>query len=428
MRTNGLRLVCFMALAWVLAFAGTAHGESAPAADGYRIVALGDSLTAGYEPGMTEKSVPYGYTDRFREQALFHGRAKLGNFAILGLRTDGLLNLLQGAQDGKVLKAADIQDFADPRVAAMAEGIGARTAELRQSLAEANVVLMTIGANDFSDFLRSLLNESAQDAAAAFENDFNTILNKYAEEAEKTVRLTAELAPNARILLADQYLPLPKLFAPDLYDLLYEKAVSPLTATVDALTAKLQAEGINVLPVHVAEKFKGREGGLTHMSVSLEGDAKPDIHPTQAGYEAMAEAFSQAMWQEYRKPAKRPAGVPISVVVGGKEVITANKPVVKPPGVTFLALRDISDAMGAELSWNEKTKTAVFRQNGREVSITIDSKTMVVNGAEQPLSTPAYLQPVGKEKKTYVPLAVIAGGLNYEVDYSKNLQTAFINP
>lgn len=426
-----LRTVCALAASLLLVGTGASavYGESKPAASPYRIVALGDSVTVGYEPGMSVDSIPYGYAERLHEQALFHGRATLDNFGIVGLRSEGLLKLVQGASDGKKLKSNDLQDFSmyDERVALLADQVAGRTADLKQSLAEAELVVMTIGGNDFSHFLMSLKDQSMDNVAKSLDNDYTPLLNQYLENVEKSIRLVSAMAPNAQIWLTDQYLPLPRLFAADLYDKLYEKAVEPLTAAIDGLSAKLRADGIQAGSVHLAELFKGKEGVLTHMSVTLGSDEKPDIHPNQKGYAVIAEAFAQTVWKEYRNPSPRPAGVPISVIVGGKELDSPYKPTLKN-NTTFVALSDVAAATGAELQWIGKTRTAVFRQNGREVSITIGANTLTVDGVQQQLAAPAYLQKIGKEDKTYVPLAVIVSGLKYDVFYSKKLQAAFINP
>ena len=79
------------------------------------------------------------------------------------------------------------------------------------------------------------------------------------------------------------------------------------------------------------------------------------------------------------------------------------------------------------MQWIQKTKTAVFSKDGKEVVIQVGAKTIVVNGVTQSLVTPAYFQQVGKIQKTYVPLAVISAGLDYQVVFRKKLLTAFIN-
>ncbi len=431
---------CAMALLLGLTGLATAFAENvAPVAasqpDVYTIVALGDSISAGYEPGLTEGSIPYGYVERLYEQALFHGRAEAGNYGIIGLRVEGLNRLLQGAVAKETLKAENLQDFSMfPRaeeITAFAQTVADRAADLPATLARADLVTAVIGGNDFRPFLTDLIAQSMDDIAVTLEQTYPRLLEQYTSGYEAALRQIAQMAPQARIVITDQYLPLPELALkltrkddPALYGTLYEQVVKPLTEAVDGLASKLQADGLPIAAVHVAGRFKGAEGRMTHIV------SDKDNHPTQDGYEAIAEAFAEEVWTEYRKPAPRSADVPISVIIRGKEILSDYKPTLVDDR-TFLALRDVSDAMGAALDWDDQTKTAVFRQNGREVSITIDAKTMIVDGVSRPLDTPAYLRSVvvnGKtEGKTYVPLAVIADGLGYKVDYSKKLQTAFIN-
>jgi lysophospholipase L1-like esterase len=396
---------------------GTVEKADAADKDIYRIVALGDSLTVGYEPRMTESSIPYGYADRIYEQALFHGRAELANYGILGLTTPGLNNLLQGASDSRPLQAADLQDFSslDTRVVKQADSVAARTAEIASSLRDADLVVLTIGGNDFGDLIKSMLSQSIEDARKTLADTFETRMNKYTTDLDKMIRLLHTLAPDAQIVMADQYLPLWDTH--DLYPDL-KAAVDKLSARLDQATADYMKENIPVKAVHVSAKFVNKETEYTYITL-FDGN---DIHPKQAGYEAMAEAFAAAVWPEYRKPAPRSTGVPLSVIVNGNEL--ASKPTVLK-NTTFLALRDLANAVQADLKWNQKTKTAEFVKNGKQVSITIGAKSMTVDGVKQPVETPAY---AGKDSKTYVPLSLITKGLDYQVVYRAKLQTAFINP
>lgn len=117
----------------------------------------------------------------------------------------------------------------------------------------------------------------------------------------------------------------------------------------------------------------------------------------------------------------------MSIVVKGKELNTPNKPILKN-GQNFLALKDILNAVGADGKWDNKTSSATVIYGGRTVVITIGSKTIKVNGADVAIDTPAFLHKVGKEDKTYLPLAALATGLGFDVNYSSKLRTAFINP
>lgn len=412
-----LMISAFMALTAVTA--ASAASTVAPKKINYEIVALGDSITVGYEHGMTAKSVPYGYADRLYEQALFHGRASYTNYGIMGLTTTGLYQLLQGADQGKTLDADDLQNnFADfaVEVGIQADSVAAKAPEIAVKLETADLVVMTIGGNDFGAFIKKVLEQPTETARQTIADEFDAAMNNYTTNLNTVIRQLQVMAPNAQILFADQYLPL--WYSHDLYpDLIL--AVNKLANHLDGVVEQLAQEGIPVDVVHISPKFNGKEIALTYANTF-----DYDNHPRQAGYEAIAEAYAEVIWKQYLKPPARSANAPISVIINGNHLSTT--PILKN-NTTFLAIRDFSNAVSADLEWIEKTKTAIFRKNGLEVSLTIGADKLYVNGIAKKLLTPAYLAVVNKQKKTYVPLAAIADGLDYQVIYRTNLKTAFIN-
>lgn len=406
--------------------AGAAEAQQQTANDEYRIVALGDSVSLGYEPGVTAAADIYGYADRLYVNALLHGRARLDNYGALGLQSAGLTKLLAGVAAGSPLTADALQDYsayaADAK--AQADAVAARTPELRASLAAADLVTLTIGGNDFAALVRGLTGSADADAIAAFNATFDDGLNNYAAELQANLRSLRALAPDARIEVADQYSPVSKIAGETLYTAL-NASVDKLSAKLDDIQTQLAAEGVQVDVVHIGSVFRGQEAAYSHFSPLF---GITDIHPTQAGYEQIARAFAAPIWPAYTEvaPSDKKADPAPAIYIKGNRLATANKPQLKS-NTTFLALSDIAAATGAGLKWDNKTKTATFTQNGREVKLAIGAKTITVNGAAQPLQVPAYLQKVGNESKTYVPLAAITGGLGYQVVYQAKLHTAFIN-
>ncbi|WP_230986827.1 stalk domain-containing protein [Cohnella fermenti] len=395
--------------------------------DTYRLVVLGDSVSVGYEPNVTNWNDIYGYGDRLYEQALLHGRSEMSNYAIAGLTTEGLINLLQGAKDKKKLTISQIQDFSqypDERVAQLASDVGSRTPELNESLKQADAVALTIGGNDFLDYVKNLLEEDPKDAIAQLDAEIDGLLNNYTIQAKQAVELLHELAPNAVIKLTDQYLPMPVQYDADLYaDLI--GVTDKLAGLLDQLEQGLDAQDVPLDIVHIRSLFAGKEMSLTHIYYDK------DVHPNQTGYAAIARQFSDSLWHSYTSiPAadktKNGTALAPAIYINGKSLSTPNQPMLKN-STTFLALRDVADATGALVQWDSKTQTATFTKGANKVVIAIGSKTMTVNGIQKELTTAAYLQKVGSEQKTYVPLAAIATGLQYQVVYRSKLNTAFIN-
>ncbi|MRN55562.1 copper amine oxidase [Paenibacillus sp. LC-T2] len=404
--------------------AGSANAAEAaivsqsPQQDVFRIVALGDSITAGYEPGMTESTKPYGYAERLLEQGWYHGRSALNNYGILGLTTTGLSNYTEAIRQGTATTPDGIQaGLPDPRIAQFA----ALVPQVRAELTEADLITITIGGNDVS----SLLLQAGELSEAEFASKVEQLLAVYSSNVKASLENIRSINPQATIILADQYQPAPKIAAGQTYTKLMS-AAERFTAAAESVVASVNQNGAPVLLAHVAAQFAGVEGSLTHII----GAGDPDFHPTQLGYEKIARVFTELQWGAYRTPAvaaMTSAAVPMAIVVNGVELNTPNKPILKN-GQNFLALKDVLNAVGATGKWDNKTSSATIIYGGRTVVITIGAKFIKVNGANVAIDTPAFLQKVGKEDKTYLPLAALATGLGFDVNYSSQLRTAFINP
>ncbi|QWU16851.1 Lysophospholipase L1 [Paenibacillus sophorae] len=399
------------------------QGASAAAAEAAQpdvvgIVTLGDSITAGYEPGMNLSSQPYGYAERLLEQAWFHGkRATLGNYGLLGLTTAGLRNYTAAIKDGTAITADSIQPgIADPRL----DSFAAKASQTKADIAGAKLITITIGGNDVS----SLLLEAKDMSESDLKDRVQELLSDYKANVTAALENLRAVNPSATIIIADQYQPVPQLYAGQNYPKLMGAAAS-FTQAVDSLAGSVTRTDAPVLVAHAASRFAGQEGSLTHII------ADSDFHPTQLGYETIAKVFAEMVWGGYRVPSTflTPSASqrPMSIVVNSTELNTPNKPIVRS-GQNFLALADVLKAMEASGKWDNKTSSATIVYGGRTVVITIGSKTIQVNGQKIEIDNPAFLQKTGKEVKTYLPLGALASGLGFDVEYSAQLRTAFINP
>lgn len=417
------------------AAAAPAAETDQPSPETFDIVVLGDSLAAGYEHGFTEKSVPYGYAEHVFEQALFQGyRAEYVNYGILGLRSDGLSKWLSAATEGTVVSKEDIQaTLSDPR----AEAFFANTEQLNEDVRSAELILISIGGNDFLQLLYNLeedgeivaFDKLSTEEQTELQTKLADLLDTYEDDLESTLETIRQLQLGAEIVVANQYLPVPfmkikgevsYLIPESTADFLVE-GQTKLHERLKAIVADFEGKDVNIKIADAAAAIE--KSILTYTSIS-----DGDVHPTKSGYAALGKAFSETIWGEYKTVQNRPANVPISVVVNGEELISKYVPVLKQ-NRTFVAIADITDAIGAERKWNAATNTATILLDGFTVEITIGAKTIKINGKTMPLNAePAYFQQYPGESKTYVPLAALSEGLGLQVKYRDTLKTAFINP
>lgn len=389
------------------AAAGTAAGSETNASVAStahtKYVALGDSVTAGYEPGFTEQSVPFGFVDRIYEQALYHGTAELHNYGLIGLTSLGLSKFMQTVANGqKVTKEAIEPESLDPRF----DTTFADTNQIKQDIASATLITIMVGGNDFKDFVREHMNKPEEEIMVLAEESINT----YIENVKSAIELIHMMNPDAQIAITDQYLPYPKLNK-EVYDKL-SKVRDSITAAIDALATSLDEEDYDLQVAHIGQLFVGKE--LSHTYI-----LKTDIHPKQAGYELIAQGLSEQIWGTFNKPQFTN---PLALIVGGKELDIPYKPALFNDR-TFVPVSEYAVAMGAEVEWDNLTKTATIKLQGKVIQLTMNSETMVVDGAKITIKDKVRLY----NNKTYIPLYLMADGLGLDLKYIAQSRTAFLN-
>ncbi len=102
------------------------------------------------------------------------------------------------------------------------------------------------------------------------------------------------------------------------------------------------------------------------------------------------------------------------------EVIEVEKPYIAGVGVTLVPMRVISEAFGAQVIWDENTKSVTVNHDGKKIVVTIDSKVATVDGVEVALEEAPALTENGF---TMIPLRFISENLGAEVGYIHETQT-----
>lgn len=417
-RAAGIMMLCTIIwMAGLSSPAAIAQAEGAEQSKTLHIVGLGDSITFGYEPDIYQVSgAPtgsvHGYMEMLREQALFHGRNTMVNYAISGLTSEGLLHLMSAAQSGDSIFLYEIQ----PTLQALhIPNVKIDAAQFTADLAKADVIPMTIGGNDILELIRG----TGSIQTSQIQQKLEPVLLTYKEHMKQVITSLHAVNSDAVILLGDQYQPFPAFAAgADLYAELGE-AAKAYTAAVKQVVEEAKQQGVNIQFVSITAPFVGKELSLTHM-------LQLDIHPNQAGYEAIAQLMAEAIWGEYRKVSVPASGQPMNIIVDGVQLQSPYKPVVRE-SLNYVSVKDIANAIGAETKYDNKTESITITKDNNTVVMKVGSSRVQVNSEMVEAGAAVFLHKVGQEMKTYVPLSLLAKGLGLDVTYVSQYRSVFIN-
>ena len=89
----------------------------------------------------------------------------------------------------------------------------------------------------------------------------------------------------------------------------------------------------------------------------------------------------------------------------------------------LVPMRAIFEALGAQVDWEEETKTAVAQKDGIELRIQIDSDTMYKNGEPIRLDTPSRLI----DDSTLVPIRAVSESFGAKVEWNEENKMVMIS-
>ena len=115
------------------------------------------------------------------------------------------------------------------------------------------------------------------------------------------------------------------------------------------------------------------------------------------------------------------AASPVSLYVDLKKIETDTPPTIVD-GRTLVPLRAIFEALGAEVEWEESTRTATGKRGDVVVSVQIDNKIAYVNGEIRELDVPAQII----NDRTMVPARFISESMGCIVTWYQEKQTAAV--
>ena len=89
---------------------------------------------------------------------------------------------------------------------------------------------------------------------------------------------------------------------------------------------------------------------------------------------------------------------------------------------TMVPVRAIFEALGADVNWNNETRTVTSVRDGVTVTLTIEQSVMYVNGTPKQLEAPACII----DERTLVPLRAVSEAYGADVVWDGNTRTVYI--
>jgi hypothetical protein len=220
-----------------------------------------------------------------------------------------------------------------------------------------------------------------------------------APEIEKMVRdhVDSELKPQIMAAIEDE-----------VQVIVQEKIISPLQSRV-AEMVRAQMSGVKSQVGAAADALAGQ--------VPIIGpEIKKIILESVDAVEACVQADIEGTFKN--SPPKK---FLISVTVNGKPVSYDVLPVVQD-GRTLVPLRAIAQTMGAQVQWDDQSRSISMTRGDKTVSLGIDSTAATVNNAPVNLDVPATIV----NGRTMVPARFISESLGAQVTWDQYSKTASI--
>ena len=112
----------------------------------------------------------------------------------------------------------------------------------------------------------------------------------------------------------------------------------------------------------------------------------------------------------------------IKIRIDGKSQTYDAMPVIEN-GRTLVPMRGIFESLGAEINWDDTTKTVTGTKGNTSVVLSIGSKVAKINGVETALDVAATII----DSRTFVPVRFISEALGCKVDWEDTTKTVIIS-
>ena len=191
-----------------------------------------------------------------------------------------------------------------------------------------------------------------------------------------------------------------------------------------------KAAKLDFVPTKVSASWQGdNDAKVTFTPGSLGDDSmSATIKADKATKGAFAVTFSDSKNNSitmtsstfvFKDPSDRPEKRNVRMAIGSTEMLVNGNPVQMDtaPGITnertFVPLRVLVEAFGADVGWNESTRTVTVAYDDNTVSMTIDQKEYTINGETHTMDVAPFID--AKASRTLVPVRFMAEAMGFEV-------------
>ncbi len=140
----------------------------------------------------------------------------------------------------------------------------------------------------------------------------------------------------------------------------------------------------------------------------------------------MREKYTNEEWDKLMENAKELEDFPGIKLLPAENILMPGKnlkfdvPPVLKSGRLLVPIRALSTALGADVEWNNETRTATIVFDGKTIEIAMSNENILVNGSPVETDVPAEII----NGRIVVPLRFIIENMGLEIEWDQDTQTA----
>ncbi len=186
-----------------------------------------------------------------------------------------------------------------------------------------------------------------------------------------------------------------------------------LEAEIQALESELEAAEEGESSIGIAEAIRTRKQQMEQLKLAMKEKIVEAKTALRASYTEEELAEIEQMRESLALKFKNASFLPVeSIMARGRNIKFDTPPVIKD-GRTLIPVRAVSEAFGADVTWDPVLRTVTIVRGETEIVLEIDSIGAMVNGEESTLDVPPEIM----GGRTVVPLRFVLEKMGWECDW-----------